>query len=138
MNMWPFKRKQQEFPELRDELLALCREWFQNQIGDLPDDELPTNEEIEADIVQMRDETFARVISSVPVNKFLSKNNTPDDEENKRILAELVKTYAGHENTTPIFTKLALSKINEPRYQNGWALCSVRLIAESYLEQSVS
>ena len=86
----------------------------------------------------MRDETFSRVISSVPVSKFLMQNNIPDDEENKKALAELVKAYSGHDNTTPLFTKLALSKTDEPRYQSGWALCTIRLVAETYLEQSVA
>ena len=136
--MWPFKKKQRDFPEIRDELLLLCREWFQFQIGDLPDDDLPPQEEIEADIVQMRDETFDRLISSVPADRFLQKSGIPDDEKNRRALAALVKAYAGHDRTTPIFTKLALAKVDEPRYRGGWALCTLRLIAETYLEQSVT
>lgn len=136
--MWPFKSRQQDFPELKDELLVLCREWFKHQIGDLPKYELPPQEEIEEDILQMRDETYDRLMSSVPVNKYLQKSTSPNDEANKMALEELVKAYSGHEKTTPIFTKLALSKIDEPRYQNGWALCAIRLVAETYLEQSVA
>ena len=136
--MWPFRTKQPDHPELKEELLILCREWFQHQIGDLPEDELPPDEEIEQDIVQMRDETFKKLISTVTTKKFIGKTNEPDDDENRETLQELVKAYAGHENTTPIFTKLALSKIDEPRYQSGWALCTVRLIAETYFEQSVA
>ena len=136
--MWPFKPKQQNFPELRDELLILCREWFERQIGDLLKEELPPQEEIEEDILQMRDETYARIISSVPVDKYLHKSKSPDDETNRLSLKGLVEAYAGHEATTPIFTKLALSKIDEPRYQSGWPLFAIRVVAETYLEQSIA
>ena len=136
--MWPFKKKAQEFPELKEELLVLSREWFKNQIGNLPEDELPPEKEIEADIVQMRDETFARIISSVPVQRYLTNSNEPADEKNTKALGEIIVAYSGHEDTTPIFTKLALSKVDEPRYQSGWGLCAIRLIAETWLEQSVA
>ena len=136
--MWPFKTKQYDFPELKEELLLLCREWFKGQIKDLPEDELPPKEEIERDIIQMRDETFERIISTVPTKKFLGNDNTPNDVENEKVFKGLVDAYAGHENTTPIFTILALSKVSELRYQSGWPLCTVRLVAETWLEQSVS
>jgi len=136
--MWPFRKKQPDYPELKEELLILCREWFEKQIGDLPEDELPAKEEIEEDILRMRDETFDRVISSVPAEKFLETVRVPNDDENKRALEDLVKAYSGHEDTTPIFTKLALSKIGKPRYQSGWSLCAIRLVAETWLEQSVA
>ena len=136
--MWPFEPKQQNFRELKDELLILCKEWFKRQIGHLPNEELPPQEEIEQDIRQMRDETYERVIASVPVNKYLQKSKTPDDEKNRLALEQLAEAYAGHETTTPIFTKLALSKIDEPRYQSGWPLCAIRLVAETDLEQSIA
>lgn len=68
--MWPFSNKQPDFPELKEELLTLCREWFKKQIGDLPENDLPPMEEIEKDILQMRDETFDRVTSFVPEKNF--------------------------------------------------------------------
>ena len=128
--------KKNDFSELEDEMLLLCREWFCGQIGDLPEDELPSRSEIEQDIVQMRDETLDRVRATL-ANSNAIKNRAPDDAANLEALNELSKKYVGHEATTPIFTKLALSKRGDDRYQKGWPLCAVRLIAESYLKQSI-
>lgn len=128
-----FKKK--DFPELEDELLVLCREWFDGQIGDLPEDELPPQSEIEEDIAQMRNETLDR-IKSVLANSDAIRNRAPDDAANSDALRALSEKYIGHEATTPIFTKLALSKHGVDRYQSGWPQCAVRLIAETYLEQS--
>ena len=136
--MWLINKRQQDYPELKDELLALCREWFQKQMRDLPEDELPAKEEIETDMVRMRDEIVTRIVTCAPAKNLLKENKVPDDEGNKRAIAELVEAYSGHEDKTPFFTTLALSKINEPRYQSGWPLCTIRLIAEAWLEQSVT
>lgn len=129
-----FKKK--GFPELEDELLVLCREWFDGQIGDLPADELPPQSEIEQDIVEMRDETLQRILK-ILANSDALRNRVPDDAANSKAMTELVERYVGHEATTPIFTKLALSKRGTEGYQNGWSLCAIRLIAETYLDQSV-
>ena len=128
-----FKKK--GFPELEDELLLLCREWFDGQIGDLPEDELPPRSEIEQDIVQMRDETLERIKEFISDSDAIAKS-VPNDAANWEAMNELSKKYSGHEATTPIFTKLALSKQSDDRYQTGWPLCTIRLIAESYLKQS--
>lgn len=123
--------RKNDYPELEDELLVLCREWFDGQIGELPDDELRPQSEIEHDIIQMRDATLDR-INKLLSNSDATRNRAPDDIANLNALTELLKKYAGHEATTPIFTKLALSKRGVDRYQNGWPLCTVRLIAESF------
>ena len=136
--MWPFRSKNREFTEIKEELMVICREWFQCQVGDLPADERPPQEEIEQDIIQMRDETYHRVISAVPRKKFLRDDGRPSDAENARALKLLVERYAGHEDSTPIFTKLALAKVSEPRYQSGWPLCMIRLVAETWLDQSAA
>lgn len=138
--MWPFEDESEnkDFPELKEELLTLCREWFARQIADLPEDELPPREDIESDAVRMRDSVYDQVIAAVPPHKFLGTATSPDDEENQRVLQTLIQAYAGHESTTPIFTTLTLSKADEPRYQVGWPLCTVRVVAEAYLEQSTT
>lgn len=136
--MWPFSKKRDGFPELEKELLVLCEEWFERQIGHLPKDELPARDEIEEDIVQMRDGTYQRIIAAVPPRRFLDGTEGPDDRQNRQTLAELLDAYRGHERTTPIFVALALSKVDDPRYQQGWPLAAIRLIAEVWLDQSTS
>ena len=128
-----FKKK--GLTELEDELLLLCREWFDGQIGDLPEDELPPESEIEQDIIQMRDETLERIKEYISGTDAIS-NHVPNDAANSKAMKELSGKYSGHEATTPIFTKLALSKQLDDRYQGGWPLCTIRLIAETYLKQS--
>lgn len=137
-HMWSFKKERSHFPELKEELLTLCQEWFAGQISDIPEDELPPHEEIELDAIQMRDRTYDRVLAAVPPRRFLDAAALPDDERNRRALSELTRAYVGHERTTPIFVHLAFSKLHEPLYQSGWPLCALRLIAETYLEQSTT
>ena len=124
-----------EHPELAAELLVLCKEWFEGQIGDLPVDELPPDDEIEQDIIQMRDDTLRRVQDSLLRTDAIQKGK-PDDAANSSALSELIRRYSGNESTTPIFTKLALSKYGVERYQSGWPLCTIRLIAETWAEDS--
>ena len=137
--MWPFKNKQKEtdFTQFLEELHVLCKEWFHNQIHDLPEDELPPQEEIDRDIVDMRDDTFQRVLPFIQSSKSVV-DGQPNDTHNLSSLYQLVEKYNGHESTTPIFAKLALSKAGEPKYQAGWSLCVVRVIAEAWLEQSTT
>lgn len=136
--MWPFKSDQNEFSEFHTELLLLCEEWFQGQIRDLPEDELPPSAEIEADIVRMRTRTSARILSAVTLSRFLDAAGRPDDGRNRDALRSLMSAYQGHEATTGIFVTLALAKAAEPRYQSGWPLVTIRAIAETWLEQSTS
>jgi hypothetical protein len=122
---------------LNEELLILCREWFQNQIGDLDEDDLPSEGEIEDDILDMREEI------SVRVSPFLESTNAlaagiPNDNGNIEALSELIEKYRGHEANTPIFTKLALSKYGQNQYQGGWPLCTIRVVAEAWLQQSTN
>jgi hypothetical protein len=135
--MWPFNKKKTEFnyTDFKDELHILCKEWFHTQIHDLPEDELPPQEEIDQDILDMRDDTFQRVHPFIQSTNAIS-NGDPDDTANSAALTELLEKYKGHEATTPIFTKLALSKAQEPKYNSGWPLCVIRVVAETWLQQS--
>ena len=136
--MWPFKKKQvPDYSDFKAELHTLCKQWFDNQIGHLPKDELPPQEEIDQDVLNMRDETFRSMLPCIESSDAM-KNGEPDDVANSNALKTLVERYKGHEATTPIFTKLALSKIEKPEYGSGWPLCIVRIIAESNLEQSTA
>lgn len=128
-----FRKK--EHPELAAELLVLCREWFEGQIGDLPAEELPSNDEIEEDILQMRDDTLRRVKDRLLSTDAVQRGR-PNDVANSSALSELIQRYSTHETTTPIFTKLALSKHGDARYQSGWPLCAIRLVADTWAEDS--
>ena len=136
--MWPFERKDAGLPELHAELLVLCEAWFERQIGDVPKDELPPRDEIEDDIVRMRDGVFGRVIGAVPSDAFLDETGRPDDARNRARLEALADAYRGHEATTPILVGIALAKANEPGYGAGWPLAAVRLVAKAWLEQSTT
>ena len=129
--------KRKDYPELKEEFLVLCREWFQVQIGHLPPDELPPQSEIEQDISEMRDDTLNRIRATIRRANAIRRGQ-PDDAANADALTQLIEAYSGHEAKTPVFTRLALSKCDEPRYHSGWPLCAVRLIAETWLEQSVA
>lgn len=123
-----------------DESLAsvveiLTREWFEGQLGDLPRDELPEEEVLEADIADMRDGVLRRVAGVLSASDAMT-NGRPDDAANSAAMVRLVEAFAGLERTTPIFTKLALSKVNDPEYRSGWRLCAIRVIAETYLPQA--
>ena len=127
--------KRNSYPELEAELHLLCREWFEGQIGHLPPDELPPQEEIEADVLEMRNDVY-RKLSPMLKSSSALRGRKPNDAENDTTLANLVSAYSGRESTTPILTKLALSKRGDERYQTGWPLCTIRLIAEAWLEES--
>jgi hypothetical protein len=114
---------------------TLTREWFQGQLGDLPPDELPGKDELEADIRDMRDSVLRRVAVVLRSSDAL-KGGKPDDSANAAAMTRLVIAYKGIEPSTPIFTKLALSKVGTPAYQAGWPLCAIRVIAETFLPQS--
>ena len=135
--MWPFnkKKKETDYSEFLDELHMLCKEWFHNQIHDLPEDELPPQEDIDQDILAMRNETYERMQPYIVASDSIV-HGQPNDTYNTNALSKLVEAYNGHENTTPIFTKLALSKVDNPKYQNGWPLCVIKTIADTWLKQS--
>jgi len=137
--MWPFKKSNEapDYTEFLEELHLLCKEWFHNQIHDLPEDELPPQEEIDQDIIDMRDDTFQKVLPIIESSNSV-RDGLPNDSLNSKVILELVEKYQGHEQNTPIFTKLALSKVNDSRYKIGWPLCVIRTIAETYFEQSTS
>jgi len=137
--MWPFKDKKKEidYSIFLEELHILCKEWSQNQIGDLPEDELPSQEEINQDILDMRDGIFKRVLPFIQSSKSIV-DDQPNDSQNLQTLSQLIEKYKGFEKTTPIFTKLALSKENDPRYKSGWPLCVIRTVGETWFEQSTS
>ena len=135
--MWPFKKKKIDYTPLLDELYVLSREWFKNQYHDLADDEWPSSEKHEQDILQMRDRTFNRIEPFIKPSKAIHKGQ-PNDKLNAKAMKELVKKYKGYEKTTPIFTTLALSKVEDDKYQSGWPLCTIRLIAETWLEQTMN
>ena len=113
----------------------LCEQWFAGQLKDVPEDELPPKEEINRDMIEMRDEVFSRILPTLEAAECLS-DGEPDDAANSKQLNRLVGEYEGLEATTPIFTKLALSKADQQDYQSGWPLCTIRLVAETYLKQS--
>lgn len=134
--MWPFKKKQvPDYSYFKAELHTLCKEWFDNQIGHLPKDELPPQEEIDQDVLGMRDEIFRKMLPQIESSNAI-RNGGPDDEANLYALETLIEQFRGHGATTPIFTKLALSKADKSEYGSGWPLCVVRIVAESYLGQS--
>lgn len=128
-----FKKKR--YPELEDELFLLCSEWFDGQLGDLPASKKPAKAKIEQDALEMRDRTLRSLEDAIARSDAISKRK-PNDVANLKAMSELTRMYSGHEATTPIFTKLALAKHTDDRYQEGWPLCAIRLIAESYLKQS--
>jgi hypothetical protein len=113
---------------------TLTREWFRGQLADLPPDELPGKKELEADIVDMRDSVIRRIVATLKSSDAL-KNGLPNDPANAAALARLVIEYKELEPATPIFTKLALSKVGDPAYRTGWTLCAIRVIAETWLPQ---
>jgi len=117
---------------LADAVETLVREWFKGQIGDLPPDELPPEDEIEADIESMRDEALAS-IARLQATTDSVKDGRPNDAANRSALDRLASEYRGLERATPIFTALALSKRGLPEYASGWRLCAIRLIAEEKL-----
>ena len=128
-----FRKKR--YPELEDELFLLCREWFDQQLGDLPPSKKPAKAKMEHDALEMRDRTMLRLEDAIARSDAIVKRK-PNDVANLKAMSELTRKYSGHEAMTPIFTKLALSKSSDDRYQKGWSLCAIRLVAESYLKQS--
>ena len=96
--------KRNSYPELEAELHLLCREWFEGQIGHLPPDELPPQEEIEADVLEMRNDVY-RKLSPMLKSSSALRGRKPNDAENDTTLANLVSAYSGRESTTPILTK---------------------------------
>lgn len=134
--MWPFKNKQvPDYREFKAALHTVCEEWFDHQIGHLQKDELPPQEEIDQDVADMRVETFRRMLPHIESSNAI-RSGEPDNAANSSALNSLIQQYKGYEATTPIFAKLALSKADEPAYAGGWPLCVVRVVAETYLEQS--
>jgi hypothetical protein len=113
---------------------GLTREWFRGQTGDLAPDELPSKAELEADIRDMRDRVLGRIADVLRTSDAL-KGGKPDDSANAAAMARLVVEYKGLESATPIFTRLALSKVGTPAYLAGWRLCAIRVVAETYLPQ---
>jgi hypothetical protein len=137
--MWPFNKKKKEidYSEFIEELHIICKEWLHNQIHDLPEDELPPQEDIDQDILDMRNETFERMRPFIDESESIVQGS-PNDKHNLNAFSKLIEEYNGHEQTTPIFTKLALSKVDNPKYQKGWPLFVVKTVADTWLEQSTS
>jgi hypothetical protein len=94
---------------LAQTLEVLTREWFQNQIRDLPPDELPPVEEMESDIADMRDETLQRVARAFD-NTDCTRDGRPNDRANAAAIERLAAAFVGLERTTPIFAKLPYRK----------------------------
>jgi hypothetical protein len=113
----------------------LSREWFQGQVGDLPPNELPDKQEMEDDIADMRDDILRRVDHVLSASDAV-KNGEPNDLANRAAIVRLVEEYSDLDQSVPIFTKLALSKVNDPAYRSGWRLCAIRIIAETYLPEA--
>ena len=121
-------------PSLASAVEELTREWYEQQTGDLPPDELPEQEILIVDIAEMRDNVMRRV-SEVLENSDALAGGIPDDAANTAALIRLVEAYEGLESMTPVFTQLALSKASDPAYQSGWRLCAIRVVAETWLSQ---
>ncbi|MDM4769971.1 hypothetical protein [Solimonas sp. SE-A11] len=118
--------------EVEPTIDALVREWFKGQTAGLAPDELPSPEEMEEDISEMRARVLAKLEPALEHGN-CTTNRVPNDSVNSRVLGDLVESYKGLEKKTPIFTSLALSKRNQPGYMSGWPLCAIRLIAETSL-----
>lgn len=102
-------RKQPSPPadKLRQPLHALVSEWMAGQLADLPDDEKPPQQELDDDIVHMREEALARLMPTFQGCDALSRGE-PEDEANASALRRLQASYAGLEAGTPIFTMAGL------------------------------
>jgi hypothetical protein len=122
-------------PSLASAVEELTREWFANQTGDLPADELPGRDVLDSDVVEMRDNVIRRISEVLETSDALA-DGIPDDAANAAAVARLVDAYEGLDDTTTIFTKLALSKAGDPAFQSGWRLCAIRVIAETWLPEA--
>lgn len=123
-----------------DEALAfaveeLTREWFDEQLRDLSPEERQDQGLLEDDIAEMRDNVIRRISGVLETSDALA-DGVPDDAANAAAMARLVEAYEGLDSTTPVFTKLALSKADDPAYRSGWRLCAIRVIAETWLPQA--
>lgn len=128
-----FKRKPVDVSEhLRGPIEGWVREWMAAQMADVPEDECPSAEELEDDILRMRDEVLSR--QQLTLSQFDGvRAGSPDDANNASALQRLVAAFAGQEANTPIFTALVLSKLGQPGYASGWPLCALRVVLETSL-----
>ena len=129
-----FKRKPVDVgSHLKGPIEAWVREWMVGQLADLPDDERPSEDELEDDIVRMRDEVLSR--QQPTLNPFDGlRAGVPDDAVNRAALQRLKAAFAGMEADTPIFTSLVLAKIGQPDFASGWPLCALRVVLETSLK----